>query len=70
MIKTYGDVFRIIKTGKKVIITNHYGNSRIYFIDENGIPKSKYNDSIPNSIYDFDENNNIEISSTSVVEII
>lgn len=68
-IKTYGDVSRIIKTGKKVIIINHYGNTRTYYIDDKGVARDQHNQSKPSIFIGFDEENTVEIEPTSRVEI-
>ena len=68
-IKTYGDISRVIKSGKRVVITNHYGNTRTYYIDDNGVPRDQHNQSKPSIFIGFGEDNTVEIEPTSRVEI-
>jgi hypothetical protein len=69
LIKTYGDISKIIKSGKRVVVTNHYGNTRTYYMDENGVPRDQHNQSKLSIFIGFDEENTVEIEPTSKVEI-
>lgn len=69
-IKTYGDISKIIKTGRRVLVTNHYGNTRTFFIDENGIPMSQHNKSKSSMLYGLNDDNDIAIDTTSTITII
>jgi hypothetical protein len=68
-IKTYGDISKIIKSGKRVVVTNHYDNTRTYYMDDNGVPRDQHNQSKPSIFIGFDEENTVEIEPTSRVEI-
>lgn len=68
-IKTYGDISKIIKSGKKVVVTNHYGNTRTYYIDDNGVPIDQHNQSKPSIFIGFGDENTVDIEPTSRVEI-
>lgn len=43
IIKTYKDIYDVVKNGATVIITNHYGNIRTYFKNDFGKIRQKFN---------------------------
>ena len=66
--KTYNDIFTAVENGKTVIVTNHFGNTRKYFKDENGKIREQFNKCAPHIVRDLKNNSLIE--STSKIEII
>jgi predicted Zn-dependent peptidase len=66
-IKTFGDIFNIIKMEKLVKLTSHYDNTTTYYI-HNGVPKRKFNDGASNSIC-FDAIMNNPIDSLTKIEV-
>jgi hypothetical protein len=68
---TFGELYKIIKTGKAVRTTSYYNNTRTYFINKNGVAVCQFNKCRPSMIYgDMDENDESEVNPLFNVKIL
>ena len=68
--KTYGELYKVVKSGKAVRITSHYGNHRTYFLNEKGVICDQFNVCKPSyTMGELDENDTSEINPLSEITV-